>query len=45
MGLAQALDPPLRQAWSINAHALIEFPPAINDGVAYVINKYGTTST
>jgi outer membrane protein assembly factor BamB len=37
----QALNPPLRQAWSINTHALIEFPPAINDGVAYVINKYG----
>jgi outer membrane protein assembly factor BamB len=36
-----ALEPPLRQAWSINTHALIEFPPAINDGVAYVINKYG----
>lgn len=38
---AKALDPPLKQAWSINTHALIEFPPAINDGVAYVINKYG----
>jgi outer membrane protein assembly factor BamB len=35
------LDPPLKQAWSINTHALIEFPPAIGDGVAYVINKYG----
>jgi outer membrane protein assembly factor BamB len=38
---AKALDPPLKQAWSINTHALIEFPPAINDGIAYVINKYG----
>ncbi|HEU5063011.1 MAG TPA: PQQ-binding-like beta-propeller repeat protein [Solirubrobacterales bacterium] len=38
---AEALDPPLKQAWSVNTHALIEFPPAINDGVAYVINKYG----
>jgi outer membrane protein assembly factor BamB len=37
----RALDPPLEQAWSINTHALIEFPPAIHDGVAYVINKYG----
>ncbi|HET9153312.1 MAG TPA: PQQ-binding-like beta-propeller repeat protein [Solirubrobacterales bacterium] len=37
----RALDPPLREAWSINTHALIEFPPAIHDGVAYVINKYG----
>jgi outer membrane protein assembly factor BamB len=35
------LDPPLKQAWSINTHALIEFPPAISGGVAYVINKYG----
>jgi outer membrane protein assembly factor BamB len=35
------LDPPLKQAWSINTHALIEFPPAINQGVAYLINKYG----
>lgn len=35
------LDPPLRQAWSINTHALIEFPPAVADGVAYVVNKYG----
>jgi outer membrane protein assembly factor BamB len=35
------LDPPLKQAWSINTHALIEFPPAIHHGVAYVINKFG----
>ena len=35
------LDPPLKQAWSVNTHALIEFPPAIHHGVAYVINKYG----
>ncbi len=35
------LNPPLTQAWSINTHALIEFPPAIAGGVAYVINKYG----
>jgi outer membrane protein assembly factor BamB len=38
---AKALSPPLKEAWSINTHALIEFPPAIHDGVAYVINKYG----
>jgi len=38
---SRALDPPLRQAWSVNTHALIEFPPAIHDGIAYVINKYG----
>ena len=35
------LDPPLKQTWQVNTHALIEFPPAIADGVAYVINKYG----
>ncbi len=35
------LDPPLREAWSINTHALIEFPPALAGGVAYVANKYG----
>jgi outer membrane protein assembly factor BamB len=38
---SRTLDPPLKQAWSVNTHALIEFPPAIHDGVAYVINKYG----
>jgi outer membrane protein assembly factor BamB len=37
----RVLDPPLRQAWSINTHALIEFPPAVAHGVAYVVNKYG----
>lgn len=35
------LDPPLHEAWSINTHALIEFPPAVAGGVAYVVNKYG----
>jgi outer membrane protein assembly factor BamB len=35
------LDPPLKQAWSVNTHGLIEFPPAIGGGVAYAINKYG----
>lgn len=35
------LDPPLREAWSINTHALIEFPPAVAGGNAYVVNKYG----
>ena len=38
------LDPPLKQAWSINTHALIEFPPALANGVAYLVNKYGNTS-
>jgi outer membrane protein assembly factor BamB len=35
------LDPPLRVAWQVNTHGLIEFPPAIADGVAYTINKFG----
>ena len=35
------LDPPLKEAWSIDTHGLIEFPPAIANGVAYVINKFG----
>ena len=38
---ARFLDPPLHEAWSINTHALIEFPPAVADGVAFVVNKYG----
>jgi outer membrane protein assembly factor BamB len=37
----RVLDPPLRQAWAINTHGLIEFPPAIAGGVAYVVNKFG----
>jgi outer membrane protein assembly factor BamB len=37
----KALDPPLREAWQINTHALIEFPPAVAGGVAYVVNKFG----
>jgi outer membrane protein assembly factor BamB len=35
------LDPPLKQAWTINTHGLLEFPPAIGDRIAYAINKYG----
>lgn len=37
------LNPPLREAWAINTHALIEFPPAVANGVAYIANKYGNT--
>jgi outer membrane protein assembly factor BamB len=37
----RALEPPLGEAWSISTHALIEFPPALAGGVAYVVNKYG----
>ncbi len=38
---SRALDPPLRRAWTISTHALIEFPPAVANGVAYVVNKFG----
>jgi outer membrane protein assembly factor BamB len=37
----RVLDPPLREAWSVSTHALVEFPPAIANGVAYIVNKYG----
>lgn len=37
----RVLDPPLREAWSISTHGLIEFPPAVAGGIAYVVNKYG----
>jgi outer membrane protein assembly factor BamB len=40
----QILDPPLRQAWSINTHGLIEFPPAIAGGFAYLVNKFGNAT-
>jgi outer membrane protein assembly factor BamB len=41
VGSGERLDPPLETAWSLNTHALIEFPPALANGVAYVVNKYG----
>jgi outer membrane protein assembly factor BamB len=37
----RTLNPPLRETWSIDTHALIEFPPAVANGVAYLVNKYG----
>jgi outer membrane protein assembly factor BamB len=37
----RVLDPPLKEAWSVSTNALVEFPPAIANGVAYIINKYG----
>jgi outer membrane protein assembly factor BamB len=40
-GIDRPLDPPLTQAWSINTHGLLEFPPAIGGHVAYAINKFG----
>ncbi|MGE5409037.1 MAG: PQQ-binding-like beta-propeller repeat protein [Syntrophothermus sp.] len=38
---SRVLDPPLTEAWSVDTHGLIEFPPAIAGGVAYVVNKFG----
>jgi outer membrane protein assembly factor BamB len=40
-GPIKNLDPPFKILWHINTHALIEFPPAISNGVAYLVNKYG----
>jgi outer membrane protein assembly factor BamB len=40
-GPIKDLDPPFKVLWQLNTHALIEFPPAISDGVAYLVNKYG----
>lgn len=35
------LDPPLEQDWSFSDRVLIEFPPALHDGIAYLADKYG----
>ncbi len=35
------LNPPLKKIWSFSDRALIEFPPALHDGVAYLADKYG----
>jgi outer membrane protein assembly factor BamB len=40
-GRIEDLDPPFNVLWHINTHALIEFPPAVSGGVAYLVNKYG----
>lgn len=37
----EKLNPPLKKIWSYNDRALIEFPPAVYDGTAYVVDKYG----
>jgi outer membrane protein assembly factor BamB len=38
--LPSKLDPPLKQVWSYNDQALIEFPPVIARGLLFVVNKY-----
>lgn len=35
------LNPPLKRLWSFSDRVLIEFPPALYDGVAYLADKYG----
>ena len=37
----ERFNPPLKRVWSFNTRGLIEFPPAVHDGIAYVANKYG----
>jgi outer membrane protein assembly factor BamB len=37
------LRPPLTVDWTFNTHSLIEFPPAIHGGIAYLVNKYANT--
>ncbi len=37
----ERLNPPLKHLWSFNDRVLIEFPPAVAGGVAYVADKYG----
>ena len=36
-----SLNPPLKQLWSFSDKVLIEFPPAVHDGIAYLADKYG----
>lgn len=35
------LNPPLKQRWSFSDRVLIEFPPALHQGIAYLADKYG----
>ncbi len=39
--VSDELNPPLEQKWSFSDRVLIEFPPALKDGVAYLADKYG----
>ena len=41
LAAAERFNPPLKRVWSFNTRGLIEFPPAVYDGIAYVANKYG----
>src|SRR5688572_23991366 len=35
LAAAAHFNPPLRREWSFNTRGLIEFPPAVHDGIAY----------
>jgi len=35
------LNPPVSQEWSFSDRVLIEFPPALHDGIVYLADKYG----
>jgi outer membrane protein assembly factor BamB len=37
----ERFNPPLKSLWSFSDRVLIEFPPAVFNGVAYVADKYG----
>jgi len=39
--LAANINPPVKQVWQFNDRALIEYPPALANGVLYVSNQYG----
>lgn len=41
LGVPDELNPPLEQKWSFSDRVLIEFPPAVYDGIAYLADKYG----
>jgi outer membrane protein assembly factor BamB len=36
-----SLQPPLREAWGVDTRRSVDFPPAIGDDVAYLINLFG----
>ena len=41
LAASERFNPPLKRVWSFNTRGLIEFPPAVHRGIAYVANKYG----
>lgn len=42
--IADAPDPPFHYLWEFDAGQLIEFPPVLEDGNVYVVNKTGLLS-